>query len=76
MRSPAHDASLKKPSLSYGICSPPPVVSSIQDVSVSVIWQNLQPSDVLAMLSGIDVPTTGVFIDYQQKVDQNGPFTR
>ncbi|UVL85367.1 hypothetical protein LOY35_07200 [Pseudomonas sp. B21-028] len=43
----------------------PPISGGIESTSVTVVWQNILQSDVLQMLSGIDPPLTGSFIDYR-----------
>ncbi|MNQ62930.1 hypothetical protein D3C85_772940 [compost metagenome] len=55
----------QRPLLATHLSTLPPSTGSIQSTAVAVVWQNILQSDVLEMLSGIDVPQTGVFIDYR-----------
>ncbi|UZE25116.1 hypothetical protein LOY67_06795 [Pseudomonas sp. B21-056] len=43
----------------------PPVSGSIESTAVAVVWQNILQSDVLQMLSEINPPPSGSFIDYR-----------
>ncbi|MCY1290019.1 hypothetical protein D9M70_391380 [compost metagenome] len=55
----------QRPSLATHLSTLPPSTGTIQSTAVAVVWQNILQSEVLAMLSGIDVPQTSVFIDYR-----------
>ncbi|MGD8221483.1 hypothetical protein [Pseudomonas thivervalensis] len=43
----------------------PPTNGGIESTGVAVVWQNILWSDVLQMLSDINPPLTGSFIDYR-----------
>lgn len=43
----------------------PPTSGGIESTAVAVVWQNILQSDVLQMLSDINPPLTGSFIDYR-----------
>jgi hypothetical protein len=47
------------------LAAPPPILGGVSTSSVPVVWQNILQSDILQVLSGINVPKTGVFIDYR-----------
>ena len=54
-----------KSAIAPAFAAVPPTNGGIESTSVAVVWQNILQSDVLQMLSDINPPLTGSFIDFR-----------
>lgn len=60
-----NDAGPTKNAITSAFATVPPTGGGIESTAVTVVWQDILQSEVLQMLSEINPPLTGSFIDYR-----------